>query len=208
MSSFTLWLALMFSQSSDHIISDYQKTVEANEQAMDAAISCMDDQTKEVFKEQLLEKEPQRIVDLALEKCAVHFASMRDAISKNEILADQAEKLTAEFRTDLRGRFVEHIQELFSKPELAELRAKVATMKLGDCVRAKISLWASQPSEPETLAKAAVSSCTDEWSVWRIMQGYSLKSQKLGFGVSEFEPGFRAKLIESATVWVFGSRAK
>jgi hypothetical protein len=208
MSSFAFWLALVLSQSSEQIISDYQKTVEANELAMSSAISCMDDQTKEVFQKQFLEQEPQRIVDLALEKCALHFDSMRDAISKNEILADQAEKITSEFRADLRAKFVEYILGLFSKPELSELRAKVAAMKLGDCVRSKIGLWASQPSEPETLAKAAVSSCTDEWSVWRTMQEYSLKSQKLGFGVSEFEPGFKAKLIESATVWVFEARAK
>ncbi|MFM7376949.1 MAG: hypothetical protein ACKO1O_02265 [Erythrobacter sp.] len=208
MSVFALWLTMALSQSSDQIISNFEKTVEANEFAMDATISCMDSKTKEMLKANFFEEDPNRVVDFALKNCEEHFKEMRNVLSADQYLADQSDELVEKFQNDVRVTFSQNMQEFFIKPEFAELRAKMATMKLGDCVQDKINLWASQASEPETLAKAAASSCTEEWGVWRAMQGFSLKAQKLGFSVSEFEPSFRAKLVETATVWVFEARAK
>ncbi|WP_143738124.1 hypothetical protein [Erythrobacter donghaensis] len=208
MSSFAPWLLLFTVQSSDQIVADFEEALAANNLAMDAAFSCMDIQTKEVLKEHLFEPEAPWIVDFALQKCDVHFDEMRKILTSNQDLVAEAETLVIEFRDRVRVAYIENIGNLFVKEDFAQSRADMATMKLGDCVRDKVNLWASQSSQPETLAKAAVSSCRDEWNVWRSLQPYSIKAKKLRVEMHDYEARFKTLLIETATVWVFEARSK
>jgi len=207
-SSFAPWLLLSLAQTSDQVVADFEEALAANNLAMDAVFSCMDVQTKEVLKEHRWESEPARIVDLSLEKCEVHFDEMRKILTGNQDLAVEAETLVVEFRERVRVAYGENIQNLFVKKEFAQSRADMATAKLADCVRDKVNLWAAQASQPETLAKAAVSACRDEWGVWRSLQLYSIKSRKLSVEMQDYEARFKTMLVETATVWVFEARSK
>lgn len=151
------------------------------EVVLERTMACMDEQVKAQLKSDPVAATPASIADGALAACKHLKQEYVAAVTSPDspISAATARQMSDDSFQKFRETYLEHIDKMLAKPEVAKVRTTIALADWRKCVVGKATEWSRLSDEAATVGEAAVTECEFMWPKVEAVLAYDLRSQGL-----------------------------
>jgi hypothetical protein len=178
-------------------------------EVMEQGFDCMDKNVKEQFLKQTTDATPESVVNAALAACSYLKEAYASAATTQYITADKARELADGWFSSLRDTYLTHLQKRMIDPAFAEARRNLAISEWRKCVTDKATDWSRLQDEAQTVARAAVTACSEFRPKVQVVVTYELQSKQLPVtGAREVMDTLETTLQDVAVETVISERAK